>query len=552
MTDSNESGKGAPWFADVLSALVSAGNTDPSILDWPVPQTRYDDIGEQLVDLIELKYLRGIADGELRVPLALRASNILREFDALVACLINFSWSREHGRPLIYSPDSRMHRMVDNDEFDDRFRISQNPEMFTDRPTVGGIRGHARVLVSHLKAKANQTLGFTDTYTIAPNMLASQLTPPSHIRLLPGLPRSVFKMRRNTTVPNHVTDFGDDIVREVREILLNSELEMTPAAHEYLRSVVGYYLATAWSDVTYPVDLSIRFQNSHLLTGTGGSYVFRYYSYRFQAQERPVVRFAHGGDPQLFEDLAIGEHEMAYADLYVAHGAGEAEVMNRRISDDRFRITTGKKPVIVGIGSEYHRRIAVGAGNRASTQRRPERVAIVTAAFLNERRPPPLYKLQDVHYLNWYARLTSQLQSSGFEVIVKRHPKARLAGVKLFHSDVRELLGVPFEPTAIGADAFIFDFAGSAFMEALCTDRPIVLVDLPVRRFNADTLADLGQACEIVHAEFDDQNRVVVDSVELIEAINAPVKIDFRRQFVDHFLLKPSPDLSALDQVVRN
>jgi hypothetical protein len=74
----------------------------------------------------------------------------------------------------------------------------------------------------------------------------------------------------------------------------------------------------------------------------------------------------------------------------------------------------------------------------------------------------------------------------------------------------------PFEAVMGEADVFVFDYVQSTtFYEALCTDRPIVVVDMGNPLFSPKVRAMIERRCRIVKARFDDRNRPHVEPDEL-------------------------------------
>ena len=92
------------------------------------------------------------------------------------------------------------------------------------------------------------------------------------------------------------------------------------------------------------------------------------------------------------------------------------------------------------------------------------------------------------------------------------------------------------------ADAFVFDFATSAFMEALCTNKPVVLIEFPHRPLIPGGREDVASICTIVRAEYDENNRIIAPLDEVVSGINQSVDTRLRQQFVEEYLLKPSDD----------
>ncbi len=93
------------------------------------------------------------------------------------------------------------------------------------------------------------------------------------------------------------------------------------------------------------------------------------------------------------------------------------------------------------------------------------------------------------------------------------------------------------------ADAYVMDIAGGAFMEALCTLKPIVLVDIPNRRMTIEGRARISESVRIVRAEFDENNRVAADTSQIVEGLHAPVNIEARRRFIAGYLTVPGADV---------
>ena len=90
------------------------------------------------------------------------------------------------------------------------------------------------------------------------------------------------------------------------------------------------------------------------------------------------------------------------------------------------------------------------------------------------------------------------------------HPIAEIAPVKT----------VLFEDVMHEADVFVFDYpASTTFCESLCTDRPVVLIDLGLTRFSAAVAPLIERRCRIVTATFGHDNRPRIDRQALADAI---------------------------------
>ena len=76
--------------------------------------------------------------------------------------------------------------------------------------------------------------------------------------------------------------------------------------------------------------------------------------------------------------------------------------------------------------------------------------------------------------------------------------------------------------------------------------KPVILIDMPVRRMLESARTVLAKSVEFVSASFDEGNRVVIDETELKDAIEAPVNIDEREQLIQDYLLRPSRDFDSI------
>ena len=78
------------------------------------------------------------------------------------------------------------------------------------------------------------------------------------------------------------------------------------------------------------------------------------------------------------------------------------------------------------------------------------------------------------------------------------------------------------------ADRFLFDYGQSTtFAEALCTDRPIIFIDMGNPIFNARVKDMIARRCHVIPARFDTRNRPLVDSDALQEALcGGPAQVD--------------------------
>jgi hypothetical protein len=120
-------------------------------------------------------------------------------------------------------------------------------------------------------------------------------------------------------------------------------------------------------------------------------------------------------------------------------------------------------------------------------------------------------------------RLVDDLRAQGFSVIYKGHPDRRAEVLGIFDGRVDHIEFSPFEQVWSSADALLFTYPGTTtFGYALCTNRPIVLLDHVRQQWNPRVRQDLARRCAMVPASFDERNRIVYSLGELAEALRRP------------------------------
>jgi len=135
--------------------------------------------------------------------------------------------------------------------------------------------------------------------------------------------------------------------------------------------------------------------------------------------------------------------------------------------------------------------------------------------------------LPEVSYLDWQVRLARWLKTLPVELICKPHPGGYFKGrPHPIESDATASYA-PFEDVMGEADVFLFDNCASTTMwEAVCTDRPIVYIDMDLFDFHQRIDPLFRKRCRVVRAHYDEQHRPWFDAHELREAILAPATPD--------------------------
>ena len=256
---------------------------------------------------------------------------------------------------------------------------------------------------------------------------------------------------------------------------------------------------------------------TELWSATGGHWAARALGLEVIRRGGIVRRFEHGSEAGMIDVV----EPIALTELAVStHFVLPTEAMQNNLAKTRARdLVSGYRnvtlehaygdPKIRALQSRKHK---PGTGSKPRLLYGPTILTGFRALV------PPL--LPDPIHLDWQYRLVRQLQNMSIDLVLRPHPESYPLGQPHRLSTLAALDSRPYEDCIAGADVFLFDYEQSTtFYEALCTDRPVVLIDFGNALFTDEVRAMLEKRCRIVKASFDDRNRPQIDPKELEDAI---------------------------------
>jgi hypothetical protein len=265
---------------------------------------------------------------------------------------------------------------------------------------------------------------------------------------------------------------------------------------------------------------------SILLSGTP-KHLGRLAGWLYRRDGQTTIRCAHGGERAFFVDFEWGLAELPDCDIYYTHGKGEREALERRIVNATIATASqGGSVSFQSIGSPHHQNIYDRVTNYRHATRTGE-ILYVAGAYLGEAFGTfPNIKPPDTLYLDWQINLLQKLKQLGYKVTLKSHPGGIISNEKLLSRYTDNLVKGTFDPTISKADCFLFDFAGTAFVDTLASGKPMVLVDMGVRPFDTTTFEDLSSRCPVIPAAVNEDGKFRVSVEKLGNAIAQSIEID--------------------------
>jgi hypothetical protein len=512
---------------------------------WPIPQSVYDDLTRDLIEWFDQLHIDLAPHPDSLIAFQLIKPNLIKELSCFACTLVEVSAAQRNQNKLVYGESETLFEMIDNDQYSDfsvmRFKRSENSSGAST-----SIRTWASGQKRRFGRRSASKVSSQSVLALNLNPIGQQIVSDSAQSFRFTMPDLVKARSGNPQVPAILDDLANKIRQKLKSLLAVIDVEISTKAEAYVLRSIRSHFRNAWSDFSIKTQISGLGSDSTLVTGTGGNYAARVITQQFWKAGAKVIRASHGGDTPLFEEWVWPNIEVPFTSSVIMYGSKSAEAVRRQVTA-RSESTMPMYPhTIEAAGSDSHTEI----WNRSSPLadgKSIKNVTVIAASFTSTLRAVPHKKLQDIVYYEWHRRLLRDLSAAGYSVLSKRHPKGLVANRNIFiDTGATELLRTPMAQVENSTDAYVIDFPGTALLEALCTKKPVVLIDLPVKVMTEEARSSLKKAAQIVQARFDEQNRVIVDQDELDAALNVPVNMSAREQFVQDFLLTPTPGMALI------
>ena len=227
-----------------------------------------------------------------------------------------------------------------------------------------------------------------------------------------------------------------------------------------------------------------------------------------------VVGVHHGNDLGTHPNFVWGPAELSLADTYIVPTETSAR-WHRWVSDGGPQISS---PTFVSAGTsfygELHRRLTRAPFPDGKTK------ILIVAFALSWIRFPCYVGHYALLQLDLELRLAEFLRANGYEVILKVHPEWQALSETLWRDRVDAVPNSVFESCWVDADVLLFPrVTSTTFGYALCTNRPVVVLDSPEQSWNPEARELISRRCRFVACNADDANRLRFDGKDLLAAI---------------------------------
>lgn len=256
-------------------------------------------------------------------------------------------------------------------------------------------------------------------------------------------------------------------------------------------------------------------------SGTNGAYTTRLISAEVVRRGGQATGFDHGGVTGIAQVPATtAMTELRTVTRFCVGTQPWADVVNH--SGAQEYLAVDQRPAIIhGAGDPIFR---AACRNRAAKPTGRPRVVYVGHPYRGLRQFP-IAAVSDAIYWDFQSRLAVQLVGLPIDLICKPHPEGNFVGQRNPIETIAPTSYRLFEEHLDDTDLFVFDAPTSTtFYEALCTDRPMVLIDRGHYPLNPAVQPHVEARCRVVPVRTDDRNRMWVDDNRLADAILTPPK----------------------------
>ena len=512
----------APYLVDDLAGIADWRDR----LAWPVPMAQLSRIGDRVSRSV-LSFLGSLDDELERQVAVVAAGSMVNAFMALTEATFVAQGEERSGMIVIGGPPELA-----------ALRNDGAPAVVTpDRHRGKGVFDVRPASCALLRGVA-RTATWTPWHRLPAALLSPEATAVSHnpilrhharvsgkgvnFQLAANLVHAARRLARDGELPKGVAELPD----KVAEALLPEAEGLGGPYPARLRRLFIARSRPTIERIAADVLALRSFANlpRNLWSGANGAYANRLLSAEARRRGGAVTGFDHGGVTaisQLVALTAIGE--LSTTSHFCVGTRDWAELLGATDALDLVR--PFNRPTIVhAAGDPIFRRACIDGKPQAGA--RP-RVLYIGHPFRGLRQFA-IAGTPDVIYWDFHSRVAEHLKALDIDLVCKPHPEGYFVGRRNPIEDIAPTSYKRFEKHLRDTDVFVFDAPTSTtFSEALCTNRPVVLIDRGHYPFNPAVKPMVRTRCRIVPTRTNEANRIWFDPEELTEAVlGGPVKAD--------------------------
>lgn len=329
-----------------------------------------------------------------------------------------------------------------------------------------------------------------------------------------------------------ICDFCEDFINEIGMIARSYHLHLTEQQSDFLRQNTERLFLNSYVLVLRADGFLKKKKPVSLFIGSNNNTLSRILSVAVRKNGGKVTAFSHG-EPLVYNWKKIAWMELALTDEYVEYSSALAETLAE--SSKSYPSANGNRSTIIGGDFKLLKSIR----EREKQKNPPEKIETVmlmgnayreTGLSCVTSFPTPVQ-------FDLERRIIKLLRQSGYNVVYKKHPGGLLGKEEFdFKIPNLEIISDSFEENLDKADAYFFYYTRtSAFGPALCTNKPIFVLDGGWEDIPAKMKELLRLRCVFRETSFNERNLIELDEDDFRD-LDRHLAKSLNTDFLDTFL----------------
>ncbi len=330
----------------------------------------------------------------------------------------------------------------------------------------------------------------------------------------------LWEQRAKSEIQGHGEEINLNIlVRDLEQIFVKALDEVSKSVRQLavkkFRQGASFFIQQCQHDLYLMSNLDMPYDEVWL--GSAGYYPARLVAIHSKIRGVKTVSFDHGGSTFMTKYPSFCYLvNLSVINKYVLPNQ-QARNSFFRINNDYFRQKMDMAEIAVGHGDPYYQ--SVNRNGLQTPKKLIQALYCLTVLRGTIQNQPTL--LPDLVALDLQFRLISWMKEADISVKIKPHPGTNLSGLSSHPlSKAAEVLTMPFEDIMSATQFFVFDYAQSTtFWAALCTDKPVILIDAKITEFDEEMKKLLQERCFIIGTDFDERGRCLPSKEQFFAAL---------------------------------
>lgn len=518
---------------DLTSLAKDILNNNGGDYKWPTDYREYSFLSDELIEIILSVVSSYNSDCNEAIAIKCKLGEIVPKISHAIRLSIDITNSSQ---PIDYTTAESpiLHGLLQNENMG--FHTQNKPYQPIKTKCINVLRKTKRQLQSRI---IDNTSRFD---IIHPNSLLLEYVKQENKPTVEIIPEFWAWPKRREKIDNSVIDALFDatvtcITKHVPQLKSH-----TQRLRQYIKEVLQTHLNEAITDLKWLKASKVHKRSANTLLCGTPKYKGSLISWYYKSHGKKVLRFTHGGERGLYTNRIWPLKELLYCDEYYMHGKKEKELTESNAGYEGIKKTAHITTTFKTKGSQKHHKIFKSC-NAIKDVPEGNTIMYVPGSYLGDLNADfPTFRPPDALILEWQNWLLNELKTRNQNILIKIHPK----GLKFVHNQLLARYGKivtdsPFDPARYSqVKKFFFDFAGTAFIDSLASNKEVVFFDWGVREWNKGARESLKKRASIYDCSFDENGRLrtTTKNIDKSVAKNTEDQAERAKEFLKSYFTK--------------